>query len=170
MASTQRLLLDACGLINLHASQRFLEIVRSFGGFWIVEDVEEECDETLRQIARDPSLPELAVLSLNGAELETLVLLAALDGMDAGEAATFAVAHHRRLSVVTDDQRAIRVAIDHLPAIEVVATATVVRKFSEAAGLPQSEIHSMLIAIETDASFAPGAESSDGDWWRRMRR
>jgi predicted nucleic acid-binding protein len=163
MIRIEPLLLDACGLINIAATGRIAEIADFFGGLLVVEDVAEEAPRAVAVAST------LAVIFLGDAESETLVALAAIDGMDAGEAATFAVAAARRLPVVTDDRRAIRAATEHTPDVRIYRTASVLRAFVDQAQLSHRVVEEMLKAVESEASFAPADGTTDADWWLRSR-
>src|SRR5947209_1868569 len=117
------LLLDACGLINISATLRTDDIAAFFGGLLVVEDVADEAPGAIT------ATPVIQVLSLEDDEAASFVRLAAVEGMDAGEAATFAVAASRNLDVLTDDRRAIRAALEQVPRVRIHRTATIVRAF-----------------------------------------
>jgi predicted nucleic acid-binding protein len=157
-------LLDACGLINLCASGELAEIASFFGGLLVVDDV---AAETPGSIATAGSA--IQVVALTEVEAEAFVALAAIDGMDAGEAASFAVAAQRGLPVVTDDRRAIRVARDRLRGIRVNSTPTLVRAYAEGVGLGDVASKEMIRLIEEEASFIPVSGGADVDWWDRIR-
>lgn len=163
MDEIEPLLLDACGLINLCATGRVDEIAAFFGGLSVVEDVADEAPSAIAVTAA------IQVLSLSDDEAAALVALAAVDGMDAGEAATFAVAALRNLAVVTDDRRATRAAAEEIPRVPIYRTATVVRAFVEGTSLAFPVAALLLQAIEEDASFAPAPGTPDATWWREVR-
>ncbi|HEY8722241.1 MAG TPA: hypothetical protein VIL92_00105 [Gaiellaceae bacterium] len=163
MITIEPQLLDACGLINITAGGRVDEIADFFGGLLVAEDVAEEAPDAVAATSR------LTVVSLSDAENAMLVVLAALDGMDTGEAATFAVAEARSLAVVTDDRRAIRAAAEQVPQVHVHRTASLLRAYVEGAGVLARDVAAMLEAIEGTASFRPATGSPDSDWWTTIR-
>ncbi len=162
METIERQLLDACGLINLGASGQVTEISALFGGLLIVEDVAAEAPGSVLVAGS-----ALQILSLTDIEAETFVALAAVDGMDAGEAATFAAAVQRGLPVVTDDRRAIRVARDRLGDVRINSTPMIVRAYAEGIGLDDAAISQLIQAIEAEASFIPASGGVDVEWWER---
>jgi len=164
METIEPQLLDACGLINLCASGHVREISAFFGGLFVVEDVVVEAPDSV-VIAGSA----LQALSLSDAEVETFVALAAVDGMDAGEAATFAAAVQRGMPVVTDDRRAIRVARDRLGAVRINSTPMVVRAYAEGVGLDAAATSQLIQAVEAGASFIPAPGGIDVGWWERFR-
>jgi predicted nucleic acid-binding protein len=163
MVARERQLLDACGLINIVAGGRVSDIAEFFGGLVVVDDVAEEAADAAA------AAKSLIVVSLTDAESEMLVELARIDGMDAGEAATFAVAAARSLPVVTDDRRAIRAAADHVPHVRVYRTASVLRTYVEGMAVNANDAAAMLEAIEIEASFRPAPGSPDAHWWLSVR-
>lgn len=163
MKGLRPLLLDACGLINISATGRTDDIAAFLGGLFVVEDVADEAPGAIAAAA------VIQVLALEDDEAALFVELAAVDGMDAGEAATFAVAASRELDVVTDDRRAIRAALEHVPSVRIHRTATVIRAFVEKASLSAQEVVSLIDAIEEEASFVPAVGTPDADWWMRMK-
>lgn len=152
-------LLDACGLINLAAGGRLDEMAGFFGGLLVAEDVADEAPSAVSASSG------VELVALTTAESELLVELAAIDGMDAGEAATFAVARARDLPVVTDDRRAIRAAAESAPGVRIHATASVVRAYVEREAVALTDAAEILRAIEGKASFVPAAGTPDAEWW-----
>lgn len=164
METIEPQLLDACGLINLCASGHVTEISEFVGGLFVVEDVAAEAVGSV-VVAGDA----VTVLALTDLEVETFVALASVDGMDAGEAATFAAAVHRSMPVVTDDRRAIRVARDQFEGIRINSTPSVVRAYAEGIPLASEVVRDLIQAIEAEASFVPPSGGVDVDWWERCR-
>jgi predicted nucleic acid-binding protein len=163
MITREPQLLDACGLINIVAGGRVSDVAAFFGGLVVVEDVAEEAEDAVA------AATGLIVVSLTDAESEVLIELARIDGMDAGEAATFAVAAARSLPVVTDDRRAIRAGADHVPHVCVHRTASVLRAYVEGMAVSAKDAAAMLDAIEVEASFRPAPGSPDAGWWASVR-
>ena len=164
METIEPQLLDACGFINVCASGHVAEISAFYGGLFVVEDVAAEAAGSVSVAGST-----LEVLSLTDIEAETFVSLAAVDGMDAGEAATFAVAVHRTMPVVTDDRRAIRVARDQLGDVRINSTPMLVRAYAEGVGLDAAAARQLIQAIEAEASFIPASGGVDVEWWERTR-
>jgi predicted nucleic acid-binding protein len=164
METIEPQVLDACGLINLCASGHVTEISEFVGGLFVVEDV---AAEAARSIAVAGAA--VRVLALSDFEAETFVALASIDGMDAGEAATFAAAAHRRMPVVTDDRRAIRVARDRLQGIRINSTPALIRAYAEGAALEDGVVRDLILGIEGEASFVPAPGGINVNWWQRYR-
>jgi predicted nucleic acid-binding protein len=164
METIEPQLLDACGLINVCASGRVIEIAAFFRGLFVVDDVAEEAPGAILVAG-----VAIQVLSLTDAEAEMFIALAAIDGMDAGEAATFAVAASRELPVATDDRRAIRAAREQVPDVRINSTPTLIRAFAEGASLDAVSISEIVQTIEADASFVPAGGGADVVWWESVR-
>jgi predicted nucleic acid-binding protein len=163
---TKQQLIDACGVINLCACRRLPDVVATYGRFLIVKEVSSEVVDTVEGTVGSLQLVSETV-ELNETELATYIQLASLPGMDDGEAATFAVAHHRALAVITDDRRAIRVARKRMPNIEIIGTAMFLRDFAARVNLSREEVSELLHAVEEDASFSPRADDENAAWWAR---
>jgi predicted nucleic acid-binding protein len=164
METIEPQLLDACGLINACASGQVTEISAFFRGLSVVEDVAAEAVGSVVVAGA-----AVQILALNDIEVETFVALASIDGMDAGEAASFAAAVHRTMPVVTDDRRAIRVARDQLAEVRINSTPMLIRAYAEGVGLEDEVVRDLIQAIEGEASFIPAAGGVDVDWWERYR-
>jgi predicted nucleic acid-binding protein len=176
----RRLLLDACVLINMFATGRFVEIAQASGVVFAVvrevtyetfylrsnaEGAEERTPVSLRDLQ---SAKQLDVIDLEGPELADLVTLATR--LDEGEAATLACARHRRISVATDDKAALRILADDLPEVSVLRTSELMRIWAEGAQRGRAEVADALELIQQRASFQPPADDPESEWWDQARR
>jgi predicted nucleic acid-binding protein len=164
---------DACSLINLAAIGEVGSLAARFGRRLLV--VENAAGESL--FVRSESHPdariridlaELESISLLEDELETYVALSA--SLDDGEAATLAVAYHRRLVAVTDDRRAIREATRLEPSVTTMGTAAAVRVLAERECMSMEAIGHLLRRIEVCARFRPRVQDPDWIWWEESTR
>jgi predicted nucleic acid-binding protein len=170
------LMADACVLINLVASERLDEIAQAndvvFGLARLAANeslyTERPGDDGVEKVPIDIDALEatghVRVLEFEPEEPETFLRMAA--GLDDGEAATFAVASHRRLPVATDDRRALRYIHDEELDIEVLRTSTLVQRWAERSNPPPDEVREALRRIRDNASFEPGASDPNQEWWR----
>lgn len=172
------LAVDACGALNLAgAGVPLMTVGRALGVRMVV--VEQVLAETLwieDIVGGEPARLRvdlaaevgagLEVAALGGAELPAFVALAA--ELDDGEAATLAVALHRDLAVHTDDRKAARVA--GRVEVPVIGTPTLLRRFSERAGLAEGQVADLLRRVERRASYTPRRGEPDHDWWLRHTR
>lgn len=126
-------------------------------------------DEIGGQIVRTPIdlRPHLVsgamrFLSLTDKELPQYVRLAAI--LDAGEAATLAIAESRGLQLATDDRKARRVCAE-LGLPEPIRSLYLLRAYADAAALSEQAVRERLVRIRDRASFRPGRMDPDFKWW-----
>ncbi len=168
------LLLDACTLINLLATEQIDAIAKSGAhDFRVVEKVADEVftlpDSNNPDIQRQIDVRnrnEIKVLSgITKEETELYVSLSAT--LDAGEAETLAVALNRGMNVATDDQAALRLLREEHPEVPVMRTSQLIRTWGEAGH--QHEVAAVLHAIETRASFHVPRQDPEREWWLGAR-
>lgn len=170
----RRLLVDACVLINLLATDRLAEIAAANG--FAVAIVRQVAEETffLRQddpgVGRTPvdlgahcAAGTIEVIDLNDDELALFVAFAAR--VDDGEAATLAAAVNRGLPLATDDRGALNLMAREHPEVEPHRTTVLLRRWA-ATGASPTVIVSALGAVERRARFIPGVSDPDEAWWR----
>jgi predicted nucleic acid-binding protein len=170
----RKLLLDACVAINLAAAAKLdmiadvLEVT-----FVVVEQAASEAGHlrdmvegavVLTPINLDQfvSSETLEFHALAPAELTLYLELASI--VDDGEAATIALAVHRRMDLATDDRRARRLCAErHLP--EPLRTMALLHAYAETACLKNDEIRQMLVQVRDRASFLPARSDPHLKWW-----
>jgi predicted nucleic acid-binding protein len=166
-------ILDACTLINLVAAGLFPDVSTSLGRpAAIVEQAaaeslylhEERDGERIKVPIDVSSLPRL---ELTTAELDSYITLA--QRLDDGEAASLAVAHHRRLAFATDDRAAIKAVRTQSLDVRLLSSAGLIRTSVDRLGLDPTEIASRLRRVEHVASFFPASDDLDREWWRSSR-
>lgn len=171
-------ILDACGTLNLYASGQFVPILTSLGHQWYLPAAVEKESHQYRQ--PDPDDPEKLVVApidlltaINGgiltrcdceseAETDLYVQLAARIGDD-GESMGLAIAKCRGWSVLTDDKKARKIAIEL--GVGVLATTEVMKEWSEIAKPSAAELAAALQSIERFANYTPGRSAVNYDWW-----
>jgi predicted nucleic acid-binding protein len=171
-------ILDACGMINLYASGRFISILTALQREWYLPAAAERESQTYRQ--PDPADPEklvLAQIDLSAAidggvlrrcdceseqEIELYVELASRIGDD-GESMGLAIAKCRGWSVLTDDKKARRIAKEL--GVPVLATTEVVKQWAVATSPGTKELSQVLQAIERFSNYRPGRGAVDHEWW-----
>lgn len=172
------LLLDACVLINLFATDHVCEIARANNVRFVI--VGEVADESFFLRSEDPSdtgrtpvnvladdVSEcLEVIHLTEDEAGDFVALAAR--LDDGEAATLAVALTRALPMATDDKAALRVIGELEDSPAVLRTSDLLRTWADS-GVSADEVAAALAAIESRASFVPGPHDPNVGWWHAGR-
>jgi len=172
-------IIDACALLNLYASGSLEAILKSRRQpCCVVEQVKQESlfirkpSDSATSYDRKPVVLEpffqsglLKLVKLESeAEQELFVNLAAQ--IDDGEAATIAVAISRRMQVVTDDKKAIRVLKQEAPTLICLSTLDVVKAWSEAMAIEPTQIKTALESIIKHANYLPGKKHHLFDWWQ----
>lgn len=168
------MVVDACVLINLLATNRIAEIAACNDAAIVI--VREVADETFFLRPDNPAAERtpvdlnamstagiIEVIDLDDDELALFVAYAAV--VDDGEAATIAASLHRRLPLATDDRGALRLIARESLNLELHHTTEIMRRWAET-GVPVAEVATALAAIELRASFIPGASDPNYTWWR----
>lgn len=168
------LLLDACVTINLLATDRLDEIAASLNLSFVVaeqvaaevghlrEVVDGEVVVTPIDLQKQVAAGFLQILQLSPVELPTYVELADLVGD--GEAATIAVALHRKLLLATDDRKARRICAERRLA-EPRRTLDLLHAYADVAVLDSETCREMLTMVRRRASFLPPRADPWRDWW-----
>jgi predicted nucleic acid-binding protein len=170
-----QVLLDACVALNLEATGEFDAIARALGmtfamatraaeeALFLVDAIDGKITRTPIDLDLHVQKGTLEIIQLNPNE-ETATFVDLASRVDDGEAQSLSLAHHRGLPIATDDRLAIRVSWE-LGVAEPVATTTLLKQYSNRAGLSPEKITSTLISVERRASFRPPRGSSDLSWW-----
>jgi hypothetical protein len=171
-------ILDACGILNLYASGRFVPILIELNNAWYLPAAVERESQQYRQ--PDPDDPEkLIVLPIDLApaiesgiitrcncesdeEVQLYVELASKIGDD-GESMGLAIAKCRGWSVLTDDKKARRIAMEM--GVAVLATTEVIKQWAETAKPKAADLSIVLEAIERFANYRPGRGAENYGWW-----
>lgn len=171
-------ILDACGVLNLYASGRFMPILTALRHDWFIPAAVERESQQYRQ--PDPADPDkLIALPIDlapaigagvlsrcdcegDAEAELYVELAARI-RDDGESMGLAIAKCRGWSVLTDDKKARRIANEL--GVEVLATTGVMKKWSEIVRPDVDDLAAVLKAIERFANYRPARGAEQYEWW-----
>lgn len=173
------LLLDACCLLNLLATDRMEDILDrlpyEFATSRLVLNREvltlARTGSPEAPLVREVISPErlersasLTVLDLaTEAEMNELVRLTA--EMDDGEASVCALAVSRGGAVATDDRKALRVLDRRFPQIPTIQTPELLREWAHLAQVPHGEIVSILRAVQRRARFFPRRGAPRFEWW-----
>jgi predicted nucleic acid-binding protein len=167
------LLLDACIVINLAATNRIHHAAEALGfTFTLVQQAASEVgylrDTADGEVVLTPidlnhyDSESLELISLTSKEYPRYIELARI--VDDGEAATIAVASERAMPLATDDRKARRLCAElHLP--EPLRTLRILHAYADAVRLPQADIRDMLVKIRDRASYQPPRSDPDRNWW-----
>ncbi|HEX8696598.1 MAG TPA: hypothetical protein VF746_29530 [Longimicrobium sp.] len=178
----ERVLLDACTLLNLCASGCCERILReSEMRFGVIDyvlrtealhvqkggggpDARERIPVDLKPLV-DAGM--LDVVEVSG-EAEAATFLNLAMQLDDGEARTLAVALHRRWAVATDDRKTRRLIANSPASIRVFGTLKIVKQWADAQAVSQEELRSILLNIRERGNFLPGRQDPLGVWWRSL--
>ena len=174
------LIIDACCLINLFATNEFAEVMKHVGfGLYVTEQVlsealfvraDPEDDETeLRRLQIEPHVRSGLVnvcAPSNRDELDLYVKIAR--ELDDGEASSIAIAALRSMTVATDDRKAQRLAQDL--SVPIITTAELMKRWVENGRPDTFRAAEALRQIELGARFTPRRSASCWEWWNRLIR
>lgn len=174
------LIIDACCLINLFATNEFSDVVKHVGFiFHVTKQVLTESlfiraasvdDKTeLRRIELEPHVKS-GLLNLcapsNRDELDLYVKIA--EELDDGEAASITIAALRNMTVATDDRKARRVAKNW--SVPIITTPELMKRWVENGRPSTSRAVTALRQIEFGARFIPARGASCWEWWNYLTR
>ena len=175
-------ILDACSLLNLVASRRFMDIASAMPGSFLTS---EQAAREVRYVRKGGGAPDaqereaidlepfqrlglLAVSNLKSpAEVATFIDFAT--EMSDGEAAACALAVHRGGVLVTDDRKARRVVSQRFPGTLLSTTSELIKAWADQAGLDAPEIARVLLDVEQRGNFRPGRHDPLESWWNEAR-
>jgi predicted nucleic acid-binding protein len=170
------IILDACCILNLCASGQFLAILKSLPAEIVVTTVVQENElKTLQKLQEEEND---AVLEFETAitqgllkivdfaseeEEESFVNYAAI--LDDGEAATFAIAVHRKWAVATDDNKAIKFMKKNFSYLQILSTPEIIKHWSEKENIDSLILSNVLNAIKIKGHYQPPKNDSLRNWW-----
>jgi len=170
-------LLDACCLLNFYAAGCCEAIAEALGcSFVIAEAVSKEALYILRKDTAEESTAREAV-DLSGligsgilsivslAEAERTAFLAFAGQVDDGEAATCALAIHRRLPLATDDRKARRLLQAQAGAPRLYSTIEVLKIWAEYTQANAVTLARTLITVRDRGNFLPPRGEPLREWW-----
>lgn len=178
------LMLDACCLINLHASGRLAEIAQVLPTPVVVSEIVWEQEvPTLRQvdevtgkpaekavaddIIRIISFDIIRIISFDAAEAEAFVDFAAELGDD-GEAATCSIAFRRGWAIATDDRAAVRFIRRESPQLQIVSSLDLIKHWADDEEQPVEAVREALIKVRDIGRYVPGRSHPLWNWWEAM--
>lgn len=174
------IVLDACVLLNLHATSRIAEILPALSSrvlvssfvsaeaLWHETAAKGSGEVTGRQTVTLDLLVQsgvIEIVELTAQEQKIFLVLA--QHLGDGEAASGAIAVERFGAVATDDRKARRVLGQHSPPIHTIGTANLLQAWELRAQIPAGEMELALRAIRIGARFEPGPNDDGSAWWRQ---
>lgn len=177
------IILDACCVINLYASEymknilesiskqvavaayvRDAEAKRIYGG--PVEDLTRETEAINLQPFIDDKL--LQVVSLeNEAEENMVVNFSSAARLGSGETISAAIAVLRQWSLGTDDKLAISFFIRKVPQLHLISTLDILKHWVDTTGPELTVIGRVLENIQNRASYEPHDKHHLYRWWKQ---
>jgi predicted nucleic acid-binding protein len=176
--SSPTVLLDACVLINLLASEEIDSILRIAGQEFKICDAVEK--ESLYLRPDDPQ-----ELSPNAVQLDPLIMSGVLSvcvmesdteetlyveyagQLDDGEAMSIAIAEARSYRLATDDRKARRIFLASTNAPErLISTSDLVRSWAERESISPDKLNFILLNIQHRANFIPPKSDANLQWWQ----
>ena len=181
-SSSDHIILDACCIINLYASRRMGDIlksirksiavtayVRDVEALRIYDGPEDNIRSADEKIDLQPLIDAglLEVVSLNSEDEEnTFVGFASILGDD-GEAITGAIAIHRGWIVGTDDRKAGAFFSRCNPPVEVIATLELIKYWADVETPSLEDIKVVLRNVRLRASYEPDRKHILYGWWQK---
>lgn len=173
------ILLDACCLINLFATERIEEILPALpyrfatSRFVATQEVlsivrSTEADGPLdREIIEPHKLEDLENLSLldltSQEEMADFVRFAA--DLDDGEASVCALAISRKGRVATDDRKTLRLLSRTVPEVVTVQTSALLYEWAHLCKIPEVTVGEVLRLVRQRARFYPPRDAPYFEWW-----
>lgn len=173
------LVLDACTVINLAASDKWREILAAAGVQGVIAPAvareaisvaDPDSEGTPHQIDLTELAAEgfLRIEQLTEQETASWVELAAQLGD--GEAASLALAQHRSWRLASDDRKARTAHMRLKISARLWSTSELVRTWAENTGRSAGEVAEVVRRIESLGSFVPGPHDPEIEWWEQARQ
>ena len=177
MASQRTVLLDACCLINLYATNRCREILEAAPyTFAAARNAIDEADYLIT-VASDGSCEKqpidwtpllaanvLSIVELEGSAEDVLFVDLSVR-LDDGEAATLAIAIHRGYGVVTDEKKASHLLREEVPGCLIGGTLDLMKEWEDTTQPQASDLSEALRNIRDLAHYRPPLSHELYGWW-----
>jgi len=176
------LLLEACCLLNLYATDRLREIavtpphrlgvaqyVLAQESLYVRRPVPSAAREERIRIDLSSLVREdlVQVLHLEHPLEERLFVdLAAL--VDDGEATTGAIALNRGYAIAMDDRKARRVFTEHMQTVRLISTLEIMKNWADRATVSNAELRAAMVRIRSGTGYVPSKRDPLYDWGRKL--
>ena len=166
------LLIDTCCLLNLCASGELLNILQVISisaQATIVEEVKRELLE-IENIEQFEDALKQGLLSIVDfeSEIEETTFVNYAVNLDAGEAATGAIAIHRNWAIATDDKKATKFLSQESPSLQIISTPEIIKYWSETANIEPLKLSNVLNEIRIKARYFPHKNHLLKNWWETV--
>ena len=178
MTNSPPLVIDACVLLNLLATDRFEDILvyleREILVCSIVSDevyylksYDKPGERGLIKIQPYIDIGILLNCHIEDSEVELLVNLSSQ--LDEGEAMSLAIAISREFDIATDDKKALRVFREAGgDEIKIHSTLSLIRDWAESRNISEVDLQHILKRIKEMANYIPRKTDSNYLWWDKM--
>lgn len=169
------LIADTSTLLNLYASDKFEDILKAIPcPVTIVENVLKETQYILREglkeskeiIELEPYISKgLLSVSCFGSDDEKARFIQFTQELDDGEAATGAIAFHRKWDIAIDDKKGRAVFAREIPSSICVSTLEIVEHTASSLMWDNETLMSTIKKISLQARFRPHKGCDLENWW-----
>ena len=176
MTGHDGLILDACCVINLHASGRLCHVLSAIDKktfitelvyrqeLLSIQSLDALCAKEQRlQTALDKGLIEITDFTTETEQIDFIDYAAILRGD--GEAATFAVAAGRNYAVATDDKKARNFVEQQLGHLRMVSTLELLKLWADTFAVHDRELRQVMINIRDNGPYTPPRAHLLYQWW-----
>jgi hypothetical protein len=176
---TEEIILDACCLINLFASGCVRDLLNDLPARFLV--ARYVCQREALYVLADPSTNEREPITVSSFASEGLLQIVDLvtdeeaasfvdltARIEDGEAATCALALHRKYTVATDERKVLNLIRRTMPALRVRTTAELVKLWAETTVTSEQRVGEILRNIRSRARFTPNKQDPLFEWWNRL--
>jgi hypothetical protein len=173
------IVLDACCVLNLFASEHFLAILKVIPVQFVVTQVVHDLElKTLRQINAqnnegaiqyEQAITQnlLKIVDFESEEESGTFIDFVFEMRDDGESATGAIAVHRGWAMATDDKRAITFFRREVPNLIILSTLDIIKYWSENANINSAELQILLNKIRVKGRYESPKSHPLRSWWER---
>lgn len=178
MPNESQTILDSCVLLNLAASDEMADIIATIEGATFICSAARKEALYLRDEA-DPAVlvpldlndllasAQIRVCDLATPEEDNEFVRLAAD-LDDGEAMSIAIATSRGMRFASDDQKARRIFLELVPAIDrLTSTSSLLKQWAERRAVAAPRIKTVLKRIGTRARFMPSRRDPNAEWWHQ---
>ncbi|MGB3534093.1 MAG: hypothetical protein WBA13_11310 [Microcoleaceae cyanobacterium] len=173
------IVLDACCVLNLCASDHFIDILKVIPVQFVVTQVVHEQElKTLRQIddtnnegaiQYEQAITQnlLKIVDFDSEEESGIFIDFVFEIKGDGELATGAIGIHRGWAIATDDRRAIAFFRREVPNLTILSTLEIIKYWSEEAQINSIQLQIVLNNIQIQGRYAPQKSHPLRSWWEK---
>ena len=176
MLADDPVLVDACTLINLHATGEPTLLLQGLSPSCMVCDVvsretiflrAEQPDLTPQRIDLGPLFEQRSLHACHAETPEEEALYVSLAAeLDDGEALSLAISAVRGYGLATDDRKARRLAME-IGSVQLFSTAEILHAIDS---FNEATIREMIRRIDFRARFTPNGNMPLNEWWENIAR